>query len=186
MSHFLEALKNGIPEAQQKFVAAQQKLAAMTAEFQAAQQRLNAAQAEYQLAAQEFQAFQTLVNMHTRKQQAAAGTPPAATIVRTVPVNPALPANSTVNQHAPTPQSATDDNKSDGNKTQAVRELLRQHQTGMTPAEIWKQLETKLSNRAYLYSVLKRLRDKGDARAKRGKYYLNLKLEENQAQTTVQ
>src|ERR1700738_624255 len=100
MSDFLEALKNGIPEAQQKFVAAQQKLAAMTTEFQAAQQSLNAAQAEYQVAAQEFQAFQTLVNMHTRKQQAAAGTPPAATIVRTVPMTPvAPPANSTVNHH---------------------------------------------------------------------------------------
>ena len=91
-----------------------------------------------------------------------------------------------MNQNSPASQSTSDDNKPEENKTQAVRDLLRQHPTGMTPVEIWKQLETKMSNRAYLYSVLKRLRDKGDARERRGKYFLILKPEESHGQTVVQ
>jgi hypothetical protein len=184
MSDFLDKLKSDMQEAHARFQTAQQKFNAAQAESQAAQQRLAAAQAAFGLAAAEFQAHQTLIAMHVRKeQQTATGTTPAAAIRVTAPATPpALPAGGTAGQNPAASQPTTDDNKSDGNKTQAVRDLLRQHPAGMTPDEIWKALETKVSNRAYLYSVLKRLRDKGDARAKRGKYYLVPKIEESQTQ----
>jgi hypothetical protein len=199
MSDFLENLKRGMQEAQQKFAAAQQKFTATNAEFQAAQQRLATHQAEYQAALQEFQAFQTLVNSQTRKEQLATGTPPApaaavaaaataaAAVTRTASHSAdavLVRANGAVSQNVVASQS--DDNKSDGNKTQAVRVLLRQHPAGMTPGEIWKCLESQMSNRVYLYSILKRLKDRGDVRERRGKYYCNLKLEDNQGQATVQ
>lgn len=120
------------------------------AKFQAAQLKMNAFQAEFQAAAQEFQAWQTLVRLETAKEQ---GQSLAGVNTAAIP--------STI-----------------GNKTEAVRELLRQHPAGMTPSDIWKELQLQFSTRAYLYSVLKRLRDRGDARERRGKYYLNPKSEE--------
>jgi hypothetical protein len=56
----------------------------------------------------------------------------------------------------------------------------------MSPADIWKEMEPQMKNRAYLYSVLKRLKDRGDARERRGKYFLNPKIEEGDNQNIVQ
>jgi hypothetical protein len=178
MSDFLEKLKNDMQEAQSRFQVAQQRYTAAQAEAQAAQQRLVVAQTEYALASVEFQAHQTLINMHTRKEQQATDTAPE--------VPAASPASSTVSQNAAVSQPTIDENKSEGNKTETVREFLRQHPVGMTPGDIWKQLESQMGKRAYLYSILKRLKDRGDVREKRGKYYLNPKPEVNQGQTMVQ
>jgi hypothetical protein len=195
MSDFLEKLKSGMQEAQHKFAVAQQRFAAAQAESQACQQRLTVAQTEFQAAAQEFQAFQTLVNAQTRKEQVVSvpvsatisvRLPPAAPPAPAAAAAPALPASSTADQNAAAPQSTIEDNKAGASQTQAIRDLLRQHPTGMTPGEIWKLLAAKMSNRAYLYSVLKRLRDKGDARERRGKYFLVIKPEESQNQTILQ
>lgn len=60
------------------------------------------------------------------------------------------------------------------NKTDFVRELLRQHPSGMTAPEIWKEVSDQFKHRPYLYSVLKRLRDKDEVTKKRAKYYLKL------------
>jgi len=151
MSDFLETLKHRMQEAQQKFLAAQQKL--------------NGFQAEFQAAAQEFQAWQTLVKSETAKEEQGKSSPSATPV-------PAI--------------AATINNKSEGNKTEAVRELLRQHPVGMLPGDIWKQLEPQMGKRAYLYSILKRLKDRGDVRERRGKYFLNPKPEVNQGQGMVQ
>jgi len=56
----------------------------------------------------------------------------------------------------------------------------------MTPGEIWKEMESQINNRAYLYSVLKRLKDRGDVKEKRGKYCAIPKIEEVQSQGLVQ
>lgn len=188
MSDFLETLKRGMQEAQQKYSSAQQKLTAAQAEFQLAQQRLAVAQTEFQTAIQEFQAFQTLVNLQTHKQQGTSGATPV-----TAPAHVLVPQHSRILitpgqpvPNIPPTQPSANGNRIESNKTQAVRDLLRQHPAGMTPAEIWEQLETQLSTRAYLYSVLKRLRDKKDAKEKRGKYFLIPKPEENQGQTAAQ
>jgi hypothetical protein len=186
MSDFLEKLKSGMQEAQQKFAMTQQRFVAVQAESQAVAQRLAVAQTEYQAATMEFQAFQTLVNAQTRKEQVA-GTPVAVSVVRVAaPAPAALPANGTASHNVVPSPSATGGNKSDGSKTQAVRDVLRQHPAGMTPSEVWAQLETKMVNRAYLYAVLKRLRDKGDAKERRGKYFLTSKIAEDQNQEIVQ
>jgi hypothetical protein len=185
MSDFLDNLKSGMQEAQQKFAVTQQKFVAIQAEHQAITQRLAIAQTDLHADTIEFQAFQTLVSTQTRKEQVATGTP--TTVIEVHPVSAAaLPVNSRAVESATPQQSSTGESKTDGNKTQAVRDLLRQHPTGMTPSEIWGQLERKLSNRAYLYAVLKRLRDKGDAKERRGKYFLTPKIAEEQPQGMLQ
>lgn len=178
-------------EAHKKFASAQEKYTAAQAEFQAIQQKLTAAQAEFQAAAQEFQAFQTLVNVQTRKEQPANGTPSAAPVASG---EVSVGAHLVYHSGKPVPQRVENaqqpiseqDNKPEGNKTEAVRMLLRTHPGGMTPSEIWKNLQSQLSNRVYLYSILKRLKDRGEVRDKRGKYYFNVKVEEDQTQTVVQ
>ena len=145
-----------------------QRLQEAQQKYQVAQHKLNIANAEHQAAAQEFNAWQVLVASETRKVQQSTGENPAQ----------------------PTPNasqaSLASGNKSEGNKTEAVRELLRSHPGGMTPGDIWQAMESQMKNRAYLYSVLKRLKDRGDARERRGKYFPNPKLEENPNQTFVQ
>ena len=154
MSEFLETLKRGMQEAQVK--------------FQAAQQKMNQFQAEFQKAAQEFQAWQTLVKLETVKQQQQQGSSETAQQPSIVQRQPSMPTNGN--------QPGFDG----ANKTEMVRELLRQHPAGMTPADIWGEMKTHMKSRAYLYSVLKRLKDRGDARDRRGKYFLNPKIEESQ------
>jgi hypothetical protein len=64
------------------------------------------------------------------------------------------------------------------NRTALVRDQLRAHPSGMTTADLWKALQGSISNRAYLYSITKRLRDKKEIALRRGKFYLNPKLME--------
>ncbi len=61
------------------------------------------------------------------------------------------------------------------NKTERVRETLRSHVGGITPAGLWIELKDHLSSRAYLYSILKRLRDNEEVTQRRGKYILKPK-----------
>jgi hypothetical protein len=197
MRDFLETLRQGMQEAQRRLAASQQRLTLVQAEFQTAQQKFTAAQSEFQVAVQEFNAYQTLVGAETRKQGQPAGPAiqPANIVnvpVRVLPAQAAVPVSApkvvasnpaTVPALASTPAPAPlDENKSEGNKTEAVRVLLRQHPAGMTPAEMWEQLKAQLTNRIYLYSVLKRLKDRGDVRERRGKYFFNSKVEEPQTQ----
>jgi hypothetical protein len=58
------------------------------------------------------------------------------------------------------------------NRTELVREQLRVHPNGMTTAELWSALKGPINNRAYLYSITKRLRDKAEITQRRGKFYL--------------
>lgn len=66
------------------------------------------------------------------------------------------------------------------NKTEIVRELLRSHTNGITPADLWKgfQIQAPGTSRQYLYSVLKRLRDREYVCVRRGKYVLKTKPQE--------
>jgi len=202
MSSFLETLKQGLQESQQKFVLSQQKLAQCQNELQAAQQRFNVANAEHQTAMQEFQAFNTLTNLEARKEQQAVaataagsnGASSATLVLRPGAEQPKSVPISTINESTYTSNVAasvtggqlSSNNKAEGNKTEVVRDFLRQHSTGVTPSEIWKELESQMSGRAYLYSVLKRLKDRGDVREKRGKYYFIQRPQELTGGRTVQ
>ncbi len=61
------------------------------------------------------------------------------------------------------------------NKTLRVREILRSHATGMTPSELWTVVRDEVSSRAYLYAILKRLRDNDEVSIRRGKYFIKAK-----------
>jgi hypothetical protein len=147
MSEFLENLKARHAESQKRFLAKQAQVNTMNQEFQ--------------VVAQEFNAWQTLLNLETRKEQA--GEAPPIVVQSTGQITTG--ANSATGP-------ATPSRSTDVNKTEIVRELLRQNSSGMTPGEIWKQAQIKAQfrHRPYLYSVLKRLKDRGDITEKRGKY----------------
>jgi len=121
---------------------------------------MKAVQARYQAVAQEFNRLQLLLNVEAGKPEnnPAAGTAEAAANANAITVGA-----STSGRAAP--PLATDINKTD-----MVRELLRQHPAGITPTDLWKQVKTRMTHRAYLYSILKRLKDKDEVMVRRGKY----------------
>jgi hypothetical protein len=127
--------------------------------FDAAQKALQKAQAEFQVAAQEQVIWQNTVQFETRKQQEKSGAPAG------------LPAAVTI----PTDQAEASSNAN--NRTEAVRQLLRQHPTGITPSDLWRKLDGQITHRPYLYSILKRLRDRDEANVRRGKYFLRVPQE---------
>jgi type II secretory pathway pseudopilin PulG len=165
MSEFLENLKSRHAEAQKRFVAKQAQLNAMQQEFQAV--------------AAEFNAWTTLLTLETRKEQ-------SATIVLT----PGTPIPAQTAKIAQLPGTARTNPTSQTNKTEIVRDLLRQHSSGMTPGEIWKaeEIKAEFSHRPYLYSVLKRLKDRGDITERRGKYFFKFstKPEESKEENLTQ
>jgi hypothetical protein len=64
------------------------------------------------------------------------------------------------------------------NKTEMIREVLRQHTNGITPAQVWINVKDKVG-RNYVYSVLKRMKDKDEVKERRGKYYLQVASEKD-------
>jgi|SRR5580700_3828171 hypothetical protein len=121
--------------------------------FQETQARMQAMQAEFNVIAQEFNAWQTLYRAEMAKQ----GTMP-------LPESPKphlQRANGVPRLVASKQPSQTD----------VVRAMLKERPAGMTPNEIWREVESQMTNRTYLYSVLKRLKERGDAIERRGKYY---------------
>lgn len=145
------------------------RLAEVLKHLQAAQQKAQVAQAELQAVNQEYNSLQFLANVETARIQQSAGTPITATVASRIP-QPALP------------------QASETNKTETIRELLRQHPTGMTPTDIWKEVKGQMAHRPYLYSILKRLKDKDEVAVRRGKYFVKMlpKPEESRGQTLVQ
>lgn len=157
-NQFLETLKSRLAEAQKR--------------YSEAQAHLQKSQADFNAAAQEVNSWQIAMNAEARKQQASAGllTPP----------QPSLTLNA--------PGSTAPNSDAGGtNKTEAIREILRQHPNGITPGEIWKELKGQIAHRPYMYSILKRLKDKGESMERRGKYFLKPAVnEEGKNQATIQ
>ncbi len=137
--------------------------------LQAAQQKTAIAQAELQAVTQEYNSLQHLANVEAARNQQSAGTPITVNVTSRI-VQPALP------------------QASETNKTETIRELLRQHPTGMTPTDIWKEVKDQMAHRPYLYSILKRLKDKDEVTVRRGKYVMKImpKADEGRGQTMVQ
>jgi hypothetical protein len=137
--------------------------------LQAAQQKMATAQAELQAVSQEYNSLQHLANIEAAKIQQPAGEPITVNVSSRI-APPALP------------------HTSETNKTETIRELLRQHPAGMTPTDIWKEVKGQMVHRPYLYSILKRLKDKDEVCVRRGKYIAKMtpKPEEGKGQTMVQ
>lgn len=174
MNEFLEILKVRHAECQKRFLAKQAAV--------------NAANTEFQAVAQEFNSIQTLMNLEMRKEQieSAANVQSPTSSASSSAVAPQLSTSVPVIM----PPHHGVGSSGELNKTEMVRELLRQHASGMTPRELWKdgQIKAQFPHRAYLYSILKRLKDKGDITEKRGKYRFKFspKLEEDKQLGMVQ
>jgi hypothetical protein len=82
---------------------------------------------------------------------------------------------------------AAEDSSGSTNKTDTVRDLLRRHPAGMSAVDIWAEVRADFKHRPYLYSVLKRLRDREEIMKRRGKYCLKLipKAEEAQEHSAI-
>lgn len=76
----------------------------------------------------------------------------------------------------------------DSNKTQLVRDALAEHPGGLTPAQLWGAVKHQIKRRNYVYSVLKRLKDRKQVIERRGKYFLPElpKIAEGNEQSTLQ
>jgi hypothetical protein len=142
---------------------AQKRLQGAAAKFQVAQ-------VEHQNAVQEFNSWQLAYQNELRRE----GNPPP------LPVQE----NQKVNIPARVPQS----DPSEVNKTEIVRSLLKQNPGGITPTDLWAAVNARITHRPYLYSVLKRLNDKGEIFKKRGKYFPKMtpKTEEGKSEPMVQ
>jgi len=145
MSDFLE-------ECQVRFVDAQKRV-------QVTQAELQAAQARYQTAVQEQNSLQFMIHTEAARRQQQ-GNPPTS-----LPANAAKP-EAIAAQEASTPQPT------DVNKTDMIREFLRRHPAGVTPTEIWREVKNQMTHRAYLYSILGRLKDRDELIVRRKKYFL--------------
>ena len=138
---------------------AQARHAEITKKFQMAQ-------AEWQAANAEVNGYQKVIELETRKELEKAATAPQ--------------------MEGPVSQ-AEQQAEQDSNKTQIVRDALALH-PGLTPAQVWGAVKNQISRRPYVYSVLKRLKDRKQIIEKRGKYYLPTppKIEEGTEPTTLQ
>jgi hypothetical protein len=146
MDDFLTILKSRLQDAQKWMQEAQQKLAV--------------AQNEFQRASQEYNSWNYAFAVETqRAAQAANGTKPTTQpgMPRALPQHPGATALIEAKPEAK-------------NKTELVRTFLKQHPNGATPTDIWENLKSEM-DRAYIYSVLKRLKDKDEIQERRGKYY---------------
>lgn len=141
MNEFLDTLRSRVTESQSR--------------LNSAKKRLEAAQAEYELALQESTSWQNAVQAET---------------TRTQPLASNFPIPSSPNEPSGIIRASRTDVTAEHNKTEMVRILISQHPTGMTPTELWKELSGKFAHRAYLYSILKRLKDKEEVMERRGRY----------------
>ncbi len=147
MSELLERLKAGL-------VNAQKRQAEVLKQFQAVQ-------AEYNAATQEVVGYQKVLENETRIEEQNASFRARADI-----------AVKTLDGIKPEPESESDsDSESALNKTQLIRDSLSANR-GMTPADTWKVVRGQIKSRNYVYSVLKRLKDRKQIIERRGKYYL--------------
>jgi hypothetical protein len=163
---FLELLKAKIVEAEARFIKAGEALKEGTPEYQTATQKFQRLQGEHQAASQEFNSLKILIDSETRKE-AALQSPLTAGVIKPPPT--------------PVPEPI----EPDLNKTAIIRDVLRQHPTGMTPGEVWRIVKNQIPRRNYVYAVLGRLKDREQVTVRRGKYYFRIpsKAEESKGET---
>ncbi len=162
-----------LEELKVRFAEAQKRLAEATQRFQLAQQALNSAQNDHNV-------WNAAVQIEMREEQAKAAAAKENQLPMQLPESkqeqPAV-ATETPSQSVVTSDAV--------NKTEFVRDVLAKHPTGMTPADLWREVRGQFAHRPYLYSVLKRLKDRDEVTVRRNKYVLKTRpQEEDKAQTT--
>ncbi len=171
MPTILEEIKARLIEAQKQLAEATQALAVAQQKHQLASHNFNIWNAALQIETREEQTKQA-VAMEKQSELPLANNQPLRLA--------AIP--------APQAEHSDDVDEQEGpNKTDIVRNLLRQHPTGMSAVDIWKIVGPQFNHRPYLYSVLKRLRDRGEISKRRNKYCLTAiqKTEEAKEQQVV-
>ncbi|MGA2967079.1 MAG: hypothetical protein ABSD64_12770 [Terriglobales bacterium] len=158
-----------------RVAASKQRLDEATKTFQTAQQA-------YQVAQQDHNVWSLALQAEVRDEQrrdAAATEKQSELPLSTAKPSPPSSIVAPIEQSVDSPESL--------NKTDAVRNLLRQHSTGMSAVDIWKEVGAQFKHRPYLYSVLKRLRDRDEVIMRRNKYFLKFipKTEEAKEQPVV-
>ncbi len=166
MSEFIDMLRQRLNDAQKRLLDSQT--------------HLQEAQAKHQAVAQEFSSLQTLINIEMAKAQGSlqpGGQP------QPVGAQPGAPFRVVISPRpttAPAPMATPQPHALPGvaespaiNQTEMIREVLRQHTNGITPAQVWIKVKEHVE-RNYVYSVLKRMKDKGEVKERRGKYYLQV------------
>jgi len=134
----------------------------------AAQKRFQEAQAELQAATNDFSIWNQAVLLETREEEKRIAASHEKQIL--LPQVIASAPESTIPE--PEAEAAPEDTL---NKTELVREIIRKHQAGLTAGDVWKTAKGHIASRAYLYSILKRLRDRDEIMMRRKKYMMKLK-----------
>ncbi len=147
----IELLRKRREEAQQRFQVAQQKFAVAQGELQAAQQELNSY--AYTLSNEMRKRQMEEIAVQAAKQ----GGPRAPTRIDTVSSTAEIASMPDIHIHM--------------SKTALVRGVLQQNPNGIAPTDICKALKNQVAS-AYVYSVLKRMKDRDEVTKKRGKYSL--------------
>lgn len=176
MSQFIDMLKERLVNAQSR--------------FQEKQLRLQQAQAEHQMVAQEVASLTTLINLETAREQQKAlqeHRPPVPRPVISTAPQPVHPVPLPAQAVPPGPTQAqpiaasgamsASGAASSESKTEVIRDILRKHTNGITPAQVWVLVRESVE-RPYLYSILKRMKDRGEVEERAGKYYLQVGKQE--------
>ena len=150
-------------------------------------ERLDKADKEFKVATATFQMAQQDHNVWTLALQAEVRDEQRKTAVATERQMP-LPSIAKPEAVATAVPEQAPDSSEILNKTDIVRDLLKHHPNGMSAVDIWKQVRTQFHHRPYLYSVLKRLRDRQEIVKRRSRYCLTVvpKMEGVKEQSLVQ
>jgi len=163
MAKILEEIQTRLAEAQKQLTEATQVLTQAQQKHQAATHNFSVWNAAAQIEQREEQLRQAQA---TEKQLQLPTVSP-----KTEPMTPSVAAASITTSML---SDQLSDNTQTPNKTEIVRNLLKQHPTGMSAVDIWKEVGEQFTHRPYLYSVLKRLRDRQEIVKRRGKYCLTI------------
>jgi hypothetical protein len=157
-----------IDEIQTRLVEAQKRLAETTQALQTAQQA-------HQIATQNFNVWNMALQIEQREEQSrqAKATEKQLQLPTASPKpEPVVASVAAASVTTSMLSEQLGDNSEAPNKTDIVRNLLKQHPTGMSAVDIWKAVGEQFNHRPYLYSVLKRLRDRQEIVKRRSKYCL--------------
>lgn len=73
------------------------------------------------------------------------------------------------------PDATTEDAEgTERNKTELIRDVIKQHPAGVTPGEIWSTVKNQIPRRNYVYAVLGRLKDRDQVSVRNGKYRIKI------------
>jgi hypothetical protein len=148
MKTILDTIKTRLADAQNRLLQSKQRVAE--------------AQEEYQSANLAVTTWQNALEFETRQEDRHASNSQA-----TLDADLGFAATAVVVRHRPESRSVT----TEMNRTDLVRELIRRTPNGIRPADLWHEVSGAIAHRPYLYSILKRLKDRNDIYERRGKYY---------------